>query len=1549
MRAHIEGRFGSHYERAVRRRKAAALMLALSMAVTSGVSWGLRGTGITMVNETLCELEEHRHTDECYENVNICGLEEGEEHTHTEDCFELSLVCGFEEHSHDADCYAADGAGGLDILAREPMQTVSIDGIPSDAEDEYGIMTMAADEYDIMPLADTVPPPKYDTDNNREDGILINFFDYGDGKNDPKAEDELELGTNAWDRVTYNNGSTYNGGVKYVGINGGDWIHNPVGVGSKADEGKQDVENLLFYAYGTPSFAWQSNGDGKVNPSLNNYSGSWSDSKHAVNGPVSGNRPVQGIVNGTLDGNGYPTLANNDQSLSYLFDTTPINDNVAHPTKKVYENVSYLMKKNHATGQYQFVSDDHYAYLQPTPVSNAAVNKDGYDKTTGYDFLIYDGTYTIDVHEDTADGRSGPTDEHNGRPIGFFPFDKYPEDESADLLYSTDGSYTGKYRDPTHYTRYTNNNHRSYSDKRYDYDHHFGMTMEVEFNLDVEHQTYKGNDIEFSYSGDDDMWVFVDGVLILDLGGIHEPAAGQINFTDGYVLTQDNAYGDLTIEDLNNYNGKDLLTGDILTKYMRGSEGDTMNQGVAKMNYETIADVYNRNKDSSKPAWNAVNTHTLKVFYLERGGSYSNLALEFNLPLTKELTVEKEVQDINDLDDGDKAMDFEYILMVKEDGSDDFQPWGNAQYYLNGNKGEMKYTGNDGSFTLKHGETATFPGMEIVAEYYIIEKGIDGSLFGNVDIVPGNTNYYNPESYRIDENETKATVTSAGKNGHYVLNENDYVKFVNRVRKDSGSITVNKQWQNSNGSTTYPTDITVHFRLIRTDEAGVETVIPWGGWRTFALPDENGSWSKTFTDLPTKVGRHTYTYRVEELDCPDKYTPSYSEDGLTVTNISIDNAEIHTEKTWDLPAGMSPDDFTVNVKIKRKYKEAKTATPATVTINFYDAEDSETLLDSQTVEGVYLNGAFEFRLPEGIECYRYGKSNCDVELFGSVFDVSKIQDGATIDLYVKGGVPGAGSNWMYYEGFESGTGDWNGHGAATVSRNTNTKHSGNGSLYVTGRTDTWQGAEININTIGLEKGKTYTVSAYVYLTYEGNNPDPQDFKLTLNNPNESSDANKYMGFAEVRSASVNQWTQITGTITIPEYADGSSVIYIEGPAVSKREGGNLLGRNYNYNFYVDDFVIVEGEHNVDVVGGNVTIDGQPTAGSDGSVNPIFHHHFDNGTDGWEKRGNSTVQRMLASESQFSKPYATNGRLNVKPGNNFSSGYNGAVYYLDTNVFKPGVEYSFHAMVMGTAQGAEQHIIFQVCYVNGNNDTYGDYIDEITIPAGDNGKWFKLENPKFMLDASKCNGSDTKIYIFMQTEQEVDMHIDEVVAAPGGCTISVDTNGNATVLAEASSYGVEINPNSITKPMNIDPNSPWVDDATWNESQDVVTLTKNNQGKWTWSWSTGDLNQQGNRIYRYYVEEIGVFDKNGKDISDVFETTYTGGGQTIDPDDEDTWVSSNTADNPIVICNKYIAYELPSTGGMGTDVLYGLGVVLTTLGLSSGYTFNRRRKRQPKAG
>lgn len=142
--------------------------------------------------------------------------------------------------------------------------------------------------------------------------------------------------------------------------------------------------------------------------------------------------------------------------------------------------------------------------------------------------------------------------------------------------------------------------------------HHFGMSMTTEFVQPASGKTTDNKDMIFEFSGDDDVWVYIDGVLVGDLGGIHEKATLEINF----------ATGEVKVGHIDGANGtrKDIENTTIKAKF------DTAGVNTSNFRGNTFC-------DSSK--------HTLSFFYLERGAGASNMSLKFNLTTLPSSEVEK--------------------------------------------------------------------------------------------------------------------------------------------------------------------------------------------------------------------------------------------------------------------------------------------------------------------------------------------------------------------------------------------------------------------------------------------------------------------------------------------------------------------------------------------------------------------------------------------------------------------------------------------------------------------------------------------------------------------------------------------------------------------------------------------------------------------------------------------------------------------------------------------------------------------------------------------
>ena len=167
------------------------------------------------------------------------------------------------------------------------------------------------------------------------------------------------------------------------------------------------------------------------------------------------------------------------------------------------------------------------------------------------------------------------------------------------------------------------------------YNYGFGAKLQFDFTLTEDGKVVVGKDtngqnievpIKFFFSGDDDVWVYIDGELMLDVGGAHGKASGLLEFGAGstvtpYVSSNKNTGNDNTMA---------YTTDTTKSVYFNGNPVTFKNEG----NTITL--------DTTRT------THTLTMFYMERGMWESNMAVAFNFPDNNELQVEKQV-DLNNV------------------------------------------------------------------------------------------------------------------------------------------------------------------------------------------------------------------------------------------------------------------------------------------------------------------------------------------------------------------------------------------------------------------------------------------------------------------------------------------------------------------------------------------------------------------------------------------------------------------------------------------------------------------------------------------------------------------------------------------------------------------------------------------------------------------------------------------------------------------------------------------------------------------------------------
>lgn len=177
------------------------------------------------------------------------------------------------------------------------------------------------------------------------------------------------------------------------------------------------------------------------------------------------------------------------------------------------------------------------------------------------------------------------------------------------------------------------------------YNYGFGAKLQFDFTLTDDGNVVVGTDengkdikvpIKFFFSGDDDVWVYIDGQLVLDVGGAHGKASGLLEFgdngTDNTVTpyVSSNKAGGATYT--TNVNNK--------TVYFNGKE----------VKFEKQGKIPDKDDAEKEFTLDKGTTHTLTMFYMERGMWESNMAVAFNFPDHNELQVEKQV-DLSDVDE----------------------------------------------------------------------------------------------------------------------------------------------------------------------------------------------------------------------------------------------------------------------------------------------------------------------------------------------------------------------------------------------------------------------------------------------------------------------------------------------------------------------------------------------------------------------------------------------------------------------------------------------------------------------------------------------------------------------------------------------------------------------------------------------------------------------------------------------------------------------------------------------------------------------------------
>ena len=249
----------------------------------------------------------------------------------------------------------------------------------------------------------------------------------------------------------------------------------------------------------------------------------------------------------------------------------------------------------------------------------------------------------------------------------------------------------------------------------------FGMTAYAKFMQPKEGKLVDDSPMTFNFTGDDDLWLFVDGMLVLDIGGIHDAASGSIDFATGVVTIVSNKTTTTTLQAL-------------FTQALR-DQGKSDAEITAWMESNMV-----KASNGSYTTFKNYTSHEMNMYYFERGHSGSNCKLDFNLVTldSSHIQIGKETENVPE---ADKDKNYTFNAYVNYEGTDSDKDYtlytGKYDVYntATGTKdGETRTTDSNGVITLKAGQYAVLLGSDAKritesSKYKVTEINVDQDTY----------------------------------------------------------------------------------------------------------------------------------------------------------------------------------------------------------------------------------------------------------------------------------------------------------------------------------------------------------------------------------------------------------------------------------------------------------------------------------------------------------------------------------------------------------------------------------------------------------------------------------------------------------------------------------------------------------------------------------------------------------------------------------------------------------------------------------------------------
>ena len=488
------------------------------------------------------------------------------------------------------------------------------------------------------------------------------------------------------------------------------------------------------------------------------------------------------------------------------------------PLSNLFNNMTtvnhlFLQSIHNESGYFEYDSTKNFAHL----------NENG-------NFTVYDQIGQVGTKKTTNDGDFGTTRTHGQ----FMPYN-----DLVPGLYSTATNQTDVLAhelpdlDP-------GKGEKLYLIPPTEADYFFGMELSASFTQTASGLDAWGHDIIFEFSGDDDFWLYVDGELVLDLGGVRPAMTGSVNFRTGVVN-----------------NGGTVTT--LYEVFRKNYQARGLS--AAQIN-EKLAEIFTQNS-SGQYVFKDYTNHDMRIFYMERGAGASNLHMRFNLaavrPGTFLLSKKLSGTELHDssliefpyqiyyysMSDGESLSH----LLGAESGEEDLVVYqGSARTLNSAGKYSESFTPAQGSvpyehvFFLKPGETAEITLPEGAVRYEVVECGVNPDIYDTVSV----------NSTPLEGTATRNFINGTARKDYQTtrdtLENRANVEYDNHVSENAlRTLSVTKKLYDTDGKTEliYPTpETTFTFRLYLGDENADPNALPPAALYPYCIKDTNGHYCR---------------------------------------------------------------------------------------------------------------------------------------------------------------------------------------------------------------------------------------------------------------------------------------------------------------------------------------------------------------------------------------------------------------------------------------------------------------------------------------------------------------------------------------------------------------------------------------------------------------------------------------------------------------------------------------------------------------------------------